>query len=287
MAFRFRTVLVLILGLAAAAGACAQGAAPRAGAVIRALQGTLTVQSGAGAVQSARAGAAIPVGAMMRTGTDSSAILVFPDGQVCALGGNVALRIAAFAYNPREASRNEISLNLTDGSLRCVLGAIAQLNPAGVRVQVGVATVGVTPSSAPRTDASAVAQAGAMAVTVDRGSVVVFLPSGQQQQIAAGQGLFFGQDGTMVAGPTAKIVQELASLPLSDRKEFAELEDAGKNIAVTVFMLSDPGAAQALLSPLDSLPPPGDIAAAPETGITSTPPTGAGGGGLPCSASCN
>ena len=291
MRYRLRSFLFLILGLAAAAGAFAQRGAPRAGAVVKEMQGVLTVQVGTSPLQAYKPGTAIPVGAIVRTGAKSSVTLVFPDGQICALGENSTFRMASYSYDPRDPSKNEMVLGLISGSLRLVMGEIAQSNPAAVRVQVGVATLGVDASSARRTDASAVLVGTSMAMTVERGSVVAFLPSGQPQPIAAGQGMILGQDGTVIRGTAAQIVQQLGTLPQGPQmqQQFAALQGMSQGIAQTVITLSTPASAEQLLAQLENLPPPEQSAAPqpPELGTANTPPTGAGGGGPPCGASCN
>lgn len=289
---RVRTVLFLILGLAAWATAFAQVKVLRPGAVVTELRGTLTVQIGANSPQAYKPGMPIPVGAILRTGVKSSAMLVFPDGQICALGENTTFRITYYFYDPSDPSNGELSLNLIEGSLRIVMGEIAQANPGAVRVQVGVVTVGVDASSAPRTDASVVVQGGPVAVTVERGSVVAFLPSGQQQPVASGQGLLFGQDGTVFAGTTVQILQQLGTQPQGEQmqQQFVVLQAMGQSIAQTVITLSTPALVQLLLSDLENLPPPGEIALdlpPPVFSTANTPATGGGGGGTPCAASCN
>jgi hypothetical protein len=273
-----------MLGLAAAAVAFAQGDAPRAGAVVKDLQGALTIQLGTNPPQPHKPGVPVPVGAIVRTGAKSTAMLVFPDGQICVLGENSTFRMASYSYDPRDPSKNQMALNLIDGSVRLVMGEIAQSNPGAVRVQAGVATVGVDAASAPRTDASVVVQGGPVAMTVERGNVVAFLPSGPPQPVAAGQGLFLAPDGAVVRGTAAQIVQQLGT---QMQQQFAALQAFSQSIAQTVITLSIPALAQLLFGQIDNLPPPGDIAAAPDSGTTSTPSTGAGGGGLPCGASCN
>jgi hypothetical protein len=282
-------VLLLIVGLAAAAGAFAQGA-PRAGAMVKDLRGTLTIQTGTGPQQAHKPGTAIPVGAIVRTGAGSSAMLVFSDGQVCALGGNSAVRVAKYAYVPKESSESEMSLVLLRGGLRCVAGEIARSNPAGSRLQVGVVTLRVDPG-AQRADALVVAHDGSVAATVERGGVTVFLPTGQPQPVTAGQGLILAPDGTLIRDTAAKIVQHLNALPQGQemQKQFAALDGVGESMAVTVIMLSTPEAAEKLLAQIEALPPPAEAPAQPLPALATaiTPPTGAGGGGLPCGASCN
>ena len=289
MRYRLRRFLFLILGLAAAAGAFAQRGAPRAGAVVKEMQGVLTVQVGTSPPQAYKPGTAIPVGAIVHTGAKSSVMLVFPDGQICALGENSTFRMASYSYDPRDPSKNQIVLSLISGSLRLVMGEIARSNPGAVRVQAGVMTMGVDASSAPRTDASAVVLGTSMAMTVERGSVVAFLPSGQTQAVATGQGLMLSADGAVVRGTAAQIVQQLGTLPqgLQMQQQFAALQAMSESIAQMVITLSIPASAEQLLAQLDSLSPPEQVAPQPELGAATTPPTGAGGGGLPCGASCN
>lgn len=287
MRYRLRSFLILALGLAAAAGAYGQGAL-RAGAVVKDLHGVLTVQTGGNAPQVHKPGTGIPVGSILRTGADSSVMLVFPDGQVCALAANSTVRLTRYVYAPKEPSKNEMSINLVSGGMRCVAGAIAQSHPAGARMQVGVVTLSADPG-APQTDATVVLVDGSLAVISERGAVVALQPSGQPQQIAAGQGLILGQDGTLIRDTAAKIVQQLDALPQGPemRKQFAALDSVSQDMAVTVIMLSAPEAAEKLLVQLENLPPPEQAAPQLLFGTAYTPPTGAGGGGLPCGASCN
>lgn len=291
MRYCLRIFLILILGLAAAAGAFAQDeGVTHEGAVIAEVRGEATFQIGNSPPQAYRPGNAIPAGTIVRTGEKSSVTLVFPDEQICVIGGDSIFRVTGYAFFRKDPGRSRIALNLVSGSLRLVMGEIARSNPAAVRVQVGVATLGVDAASAPRTDASAVVLGTSMAMTVQRGSVVAFLPSGQTQAVATGQGLMLSADGAVVRGTAAQIVQQLGTLPqgLQMQQQFAALQAMSESVAQMVITLSIPASAEQLLAQLDSLSPPGDLAQVlPEYGAATTPPTGAGGGGLPCGASCN
>lgn len=290
MHYRLRNVLFLILGLAAATGVFAQDeGVTLEGAVITEVRGEATFQIGNSPPRAYRPGTAIPAGTIVRTGEKSSVTLVFPDDQICVIGEDSVFRVTSYAFFRRDSGRSRIALNLISGSLRLVMGEIARSNPAAVRVQVGVATLGVDAASAPRTDASVVVL-GPVAITVERGSVTAFLPSGPPQPVAAGQGLLFVQDRAVVRGTSAQIVQQLGALPQGAQmqRRFAALQGMNDSIAQMVLTLSTPALADQLLAPLDSLPPPGDLAQGlPEYGAAATPPTGASGGGLPCGASCN
>jgi hypothetical protein len=287
---RLAALLTLLAGLAFGAQVLAQDTP--SGAVVKDAVGTLTVQIGSNPPQPYKPGTAVPVGAILRTGANSSVTLVFPDGQICALGPNTTFRMAAYAYDPRDAAKNQIQLNLISGSLRVIMGEIARTNPGAVQVQVGVATLGVNAASAPRTDASVVVQGGPVAITVERGSVTTFLPSGQPQPIQAGQGLLLAANGNVTRGTTAQVMQQLATQPqgLQMQQQFAGLQAMSKNLADLVLTLSTPSAAQELLAQLDNLPPPGQVQSDPPPPVfnaSGTPGTSASSGGTPCSASCN
>lgn len=267
----------------------AQGTAPGTGAMVKDLQGTLTVQNGNNPPQPSKQGVPIPVGAVVRTGSGSSAMLIFADGQACSLGENSSFRVASAACNPGNAAKNEMTLNLMSGSMRCVTGSIGQSNPAALRMQLGVITLGGDAASAPRADVSAVVQGGTAAVTVDRGSVVAFLPSGTPQPVTAGQGLFLGQNNAVTRGTAAQIVQQIGTSPQGSQmqQQFTALQGLSQSMAQTEAALASPASAQQLFALFECLPPPGDIALVPVLAVVSTPATGAAGGGQPCGASCN
>jgi FecR protein len=312
MTSNIRFVLFLF-GLAFGLSALAQRSTTVAiaGAVITEWHGSVRIQVATAPPQPFQPGKPLPPGTTVDTGPDSSAVLVYPDGTICILGGNSTFRIASYAYDPRNPSKNEMSLNLISGSLRCVMGEIAQSNPEAVRVQVGVVTVGVDATNAPRTDASAVVQGGSVAVTVQEGRVVVYLPSGQPQQLSAGQGMYLGEDGALRRGTTAQLMQLLGQLAqgLELQKQFSDLQGYSQKIVQTIVTVAtvtsalkddsllaqataEKTAAAEILKQLESLPPTGSTSEpppppAPTFGVAGTPATGGGGGGTPCAASCN
>jgi len=285
---RVEHVLGFLLGVSVACGVFAQGSEPpRTGAMVKDLQGTLSVQSGNNPPQASRQGVPIPIGAVVRTGAGSSAMLIFADGQACALGQNSTFRVASQSCNSGNAVKNEMSINLMSGSMRCVTGNIAQANPEALRMQLGVMTLGADASSAPRTDVSAVVQGGTTVVTVGRGGMVAFMPSGAPLPVPAGQGLILGPNNSVSRGTAAQIMQQAGTGPSGPQlqQQFAALQGAGQGIAQTEAALSNPVSAQQLFALFECLPPPGE--SVPVLATAVTPPTGAAGGGLPCTASCN
>lgn len=308
-----RNRLILLFALLAwAFPAAAQNKIAGGGAVITEFRGTVVIQVGTEPARQFKPGQPLPPGTLVRTGMGSSAVLVFPDGQICVLGEDGAFRVIEYRYDPKDAARSSVSINLIDGSMRLVMGEIGRLNPSAVRIQIGVATLAPLPSQDARgTDASVVVQGGPAAVTVQEGRVAVMLPAGPQQQIGAGQGLYIGQDGTVRRGDTAQILQFLGQVSQGAemQKQLAELQRFGPKITQTVITLAtvtstikDPASAETataeqvaaaeILKQLDSLPAPGSTAPpapAPSSsgGGGGTPSTGGGGGGTPCSASCN
>lgn len=307
--------VLFLLGLALGLSALAQKSTTVAiaGAVITERHGSVRIQVGAEPPQPFQPGKPLLPGTTVHTGPDSSAVLVYPDGTICILGGQSMFRIIGYRYEPQDLSNSEMWLNLISGSLRCVMGEIAQSNPAAVRVQVGVVTVGVDASRAPHTDASAVAQGGSVAVTVQEGRVVVFLPSGQPQQLSAGQGMYLGEDGALHRGTTAQLLQLLGQLAqgLAMQTQLADLQGYGQKIVQTIITLAtvtsalkdesslaqaiaQKTAAAEILKQLENLPPTGTTPTTqlpstppPTFGVAATPATGGGGGGTPCAASCN
>lgn len=284
---RWFFLLSMVAGLAFGGVAMAQGNAAPPGAVVKDPVGALTVQVGSNPPQPYKPGTAVPVGAILSTGANSSVTLVFPDGQICALGPNTTFRMASYAYDSANPGKGEMALNILAGSVRLVAGAIAQANPAGVRMQAGVMSVTLD-SAAPRADASFIVQGGQVAVASTQGTLGAQFPSGQRQAVAPGQALALGADGRVQSGTLAQASQQLG--PQMDQT-FAALAAMTGGINQILATLANPSAAQQLFAQLDQLPPPGAIQSDPPPPVFSasgTPGTGASSGGSPCAvASCN
>jgi hypothetical protein len=248
------------------------GALASAQATVMEIRGTAYMQVGSNPEEPLLTGQPVPAGAVVRTSPDSMVVLGFPDRQVCVIGEVSTFRIVEYRYDKTQPDQGRVSLNLINGSLRIAVGEIGTVNPGAIRVQIGVATLGVLPSNDnKRMDASVVVLGGPVSVTVQEGSAMVLSPSGQPQQLAAGQGMFLGSDGSVRRGSAGQMASLLGQS--ADGKEMlrqlASLQGAGDLIQQTVITLA-------------SLLPTDEVLSAPafSTSATAgTAGTGSGGGG--------
>jgi len=315
---RFLLKLIVLLALVAGTTAFAQTKGNGNGAVtlgvIMQTQGNVALKSAQGPSLVLKKGQPIRKGALVQSGPDSNTVFAFPDGQVGALGPKGLFRLNGYAYDAQNLGNSDFSLSLIEGGLRVVMGEIGQGNPGALMLQVGTATVALQSSADSRpADASLVTQEGAVAISVEEGRLNVTLPSGQTQQVNAGQTLVVSQSGIAELGDTSKMLDALRSSVLGQAiaSQLAAAQSYGPAIAqaqaamasVTAAIKAgqdpllalakaagDPALAQAFLflQQLDNQPAPGDIALQPPSAPSaSTPSTGAGGGGTPCAASCN
>ncbi len=304
-----RSVLLLAAGLLAGLSAFAQlggGSKPVSGGIkagmITEARGDVASQSGVGKPQPLRKGHAIRPGMVIESAPDSDTVLAFPDGQIGVLGSKGNVRLNNYVYDIADPSKNDINLNLIEGNLRIVMGEIGQKNPGALHLQVGTASVALQAGSQDaKTDASLVTQGGAIAVSVQVGRLEVHLPSGQVLQVNAGQTLMLSQDGKSELEQTAVMMQSLSrsALGLQIQSQLAEslgftqvIAEAQAAMAIVNAALKDPANAPnpamlEILALLESLPSPGEIAPDAPTLPPATTPSGAGGGGTPCGASCN
>ena len=254
--------------------AVAYCALAQAQALIMQMTGTAMLRAGASpAVAVTPDRKEIPVGALLQTGPGSTMVLGFPDGQVCVLGENTTFRVNAYRFEKGRADQGFVDMNLVGGSLRIAFGEIGTANPSAVRVQMGVANMGlgIAEAAAP-TDASVVVLGGPTSVVVQSGRTVVSLPAGQTQEVRAGEGMFFTQDGTVRRGSASNMADLVGDGP-SGREmllQLSALRGATETIQKTVITLATVFGGQA----------PGEALIAPATGATTTAGTaGLGGGG--------
>jgi len=303
---RIRGIL-LAAGLLAALPALAQiGGAIKAGLITQA-RGNVAAQAAQGKPVALKKGQVVKPGMIIESSPDSDTVLAFPDGQIGVLGSKGNVRLNNYVYDLADPAKNDINLNLIEGNLRVVMGEIGKTNPTALHLQVGTASVALQSSSATSpADASLISLSGAIAVAVQSGQLSVRLPDGSVLQVAAGQTLMMRQDGKAAVDTTAAMMQSLgdSSLGQQMRSAIAESQsfsqavaEAQVQMATVNAALKDPAlaasnpAVQELVAmlQLESLPSTAQIAAAqqPENATPTTPATGAGGGGTPCSASCN
>ena len=307
--------IALIAGLLAGSPALAQTSGSVAGAVITELRGKVTVQFGQENPRPYKLGEPIQPGMILETEPGADVVLAFPDGQVSVLSGQSTLRLNSYVYDPKDPSKNDVSLNLISGTMRVVMGEIGQSNPAAVRLQVGTSTVVLQPGTqSGRSDASLVVQnGGQMAVSLQEGRAEVRLPTGLAQQVSDGQALYMGLDGAARVGPSAQILQQAGPVGGEIQKQLAEMQGFSQKILQTVRTLasvtsalkdsantgeavkaSSDTAVEEIFRQLASLPSTAGTAAQtsvlfkpPEFYANGTPSTGGTGGGTPCGASCN
>ena len=262
-----------LIRILVAALALAYGAMALAQAFVVEIRGSATLQSGTGPAEPLVVGQKIPPGALLHTLRDSMVVLGFPDKQVCVIGQISTFRIVDYRYEPGQADKGEVHLNLIDGSLRIAVGEIGTVNPGAIRVQIGVATMGVLPS-AERADASVVVLGGPVSVIVQEGRAVILLPSSGRQEVAAGEGLFFTADGTVRRGDASRMAELLGQSADGKEmlKQFASLDGMTLVMQQTVITLATVFGGDRT----DMIPPPPAL----NSGTTAgTAGTGSGGGG--------
>jgi hypothetical protein len=247
------------------------GALAFAQAFVMEIRGTATLQTGAAAPVPLVAGEKLPPGAVLQTGPGSSVVLGFPDKQICVIGEMSAFRIVDYRYEPGQPDKGLVSLNLINGSLRIAVGDIGAANPGAIRVQIGVATMGLLPSGDARADASVVVLGGPVSVVVQEGRAIILMPAGQPQEIAAGQGMYLGADGAVRRGNASQMADVVGQSAEGKEilKLLASLQDATQTIKQTVIVLA------ALIGDEATA----DILSAPTTTTTTAGAAGLGGGG--------
>jgi len=254
--------------------------------VVTDASGTLRYRIGDGNPLPLAKGQAIPIGARITTGTDSHVVLAFPDGQVVALGPQSRLLMREFAYLPTDPGKSRVLLNLTDGAIFIVMGAIGQRDPGMVQIQVGTKITAQSPRRARGSDVGVIVLGTATLVEVAQGRVSLFVASSDQSlTLASGARAFVQADGTVRMGPPSQVDGEAersadGKIMLGRMQALRRLlPPSGRQIA---FFVTTPPSDELV----GDLPAPGDIQP-PVTPTLTTAGTGAGGGGLPCGASCN
>jgi len=266
--------LVLLAGLVAGTAAFAQAPA-NAGIVVTESSGTVRYRIGDSEPRLLAKGQAVPLGARIVTGTDSHVVLSFPDGQVVVLGPQSRLLIREFVYLPTDLAKSRVLLNLTDGSIYMVMGAIGQRDPALIQIQVGTKITAQSPRRARGNDAGVIVLGTATLVQVAQGRVSLLVASSDQSySLIAGTRAVVQADGTVRMGPPSQ-VDEQAGRDADGRFMLGRMEilrrylpPAGRQIA---FFLTTPPSDETLEELL--------------TGTLPTLGTGATAGG--CGASCN
>jgi len=270
----------MLLGLALVTATFAQAQSGSGGIIVTDSKGTLRIRIGTGDPQVVTKGQAIPLGARIVTGADSYALLTFADGQVVALGANSRLIVREFRYLPNDIDKSRIVLNITDGSVSIVMGAIGQHDPGLVQLQVGTKTTAQTPNLPRGGELALVMLGSATLVQVDQGKVSLRV-SGASYPLGTGQSALVSADGFVQLG-------NLAQLAGGDKAMFDQFQE--------MLRFKFPHSVQRIMLTF-STPQSGEgseedrtraESLLPLTGTLSTSATGAaGGGGTPRAASPN
>src|SRR5262245_10516760 len=137
-----------------------------ANARVTTVSGTVSAAVGAGPSRTLRQGDTVKQGETVVTGENSSAVLLFDDGQITALTANARLTVTTYTYNPQSGSGN-ILLSLVSGGMRAITGLIGKNNPQQVAYRAATATIGIR-----GTDVTVVLNRdGSYVVTVTEGSI--------------------------------------------------------------------------------------------------------------------
>ncbi len=196
---------LLLAGLMSGTAAFAQAPA-NSGISVADASGTVRYRIGDSDPRPLLKGQAVPIGARIVTGADSHVVLTFADGQVVALGPQSRLLVRQFVYLPNDLAKSGVLLNLTDGSVLMVMGAIGQKDPSRVQIQVGLKNIAQAPARARGNDAGVIVLGIATLVQVTQGRVSLFVPSSDQSfTLLAGTRALVQADGTVRMGPPSQV----------------------------------------------------------------------------------
>ncbi len=221
-------------------------------ATITSATGTVQAQTGTAPVRVLRVGDLVRQGDTIITGSGSSVVMRFEDGQVNALTANSRMTITAYQYNPQTQSGN-VLLSLIDGGMRAITGLIGNRTPNNVAYRAATATIGIR-----GTDITIVVAGNTIVVTVLAGSISYTAPNGQRVTVGTNEAVASQGQGSPAVAAAAAII---ASLPAAVGAEVTNTTQA--MVALTQAIN------QAQQTPPGQTPP-------PATTIQTTTPTGAG-----------
>ncbi len=198
---RASKLLPVILGMVLA---CMAELAFAQAATVSSMTGTAQAVPNVGAPRTLRIGDSVNQGDTIATGAMSTAVLQFADGHVVAVVQDSRMTITKYVFDQSDASKGQIALNLSEGGMRAVTGAIGKANPGGVKYLAGEAVIDVQ-----GTDVTiAVAGRNQVAVVVTQG-VVTFTLKGRTVSLPAGLGTNVGPDGNFTSKSAAEVITAL------------------------------------------------------------------------------
>ncbi|MGZ5572806.1 MAG: FecR family protein [Usitatibacter sp.] len=174
-----------------------------AAAVATSTTGNVQVQTGTAPARTLRMGDEVNQGDTVFTGSGSSLVLKFDDGQVAALTSNSRMTISAYQYNAQAGTGN-VLLSLIDGGMRAITGLIGRRSPNQVAYRAATATIGIR-----GTDVTIATSAGNVVVTVTEGAIS-FTFAGQTITVPAGQGVNAQTDGKFQQGAAQQILSQIS-----------------------------------------------------------------------------
>ena len=206
-----KALLLLMVMMLFAADAWAQAG------YIHASPGPVMIQSASGVPVALAVGDQIAPGAAILTGDGGGSVLKFADGMVISLSGNSSLRISQYQFVPNNVAASRVSVELLDGGMRFVGGAIAAQNREALRVSVGALTIAVQAAGGLDFSSSINAAAGpaSVVVAVTAGEIALRTPTGATTTIGSNQviSLRSGQPTPIpLAAAPAAIQAEMAAL---------------------------------------------------------------------------
>ena len=221
-------------------------------ATITAATGSVQATTGAAAARTLRVGDVVRQGDTVTTGTGSSVVMKFEDGQVAALTANSRLAITAYQYNPQTQSGN-VLLSLINGGMRAITGLIGRRTPDSVAYRAATATIGIR-----GTDITVATNQGEVVVVVNAG-VATFTFQGRTITIQTGQAV------TTIGGVIRQVTAAAAEQDIRGTALAAIIEAAKDPRVVSAISAANPGEPGAPRTP-------------PSGTTTGTNPTGSSGG---------
>lgn len=198
---RTSRLLPVILGMVLS---CTVELAFAQAATVFSMTGTAQAVPNVGAPRTLRMGDSVNQGDTIATGAMSTAVLQFADGHVVAVVQDSRMTITKYVFDQSDASKGQIVLNLPEGGMRAVTGAIGKANPGGVKYMAGEAAIDVQ-----GTDVTIVIFGVIQVAVVVNQGVVTFTLRGESVSLPAGLGTNVGPDGRFSSKPAAEVIAAL------------------------------------------------------------------------------
>ena len=197
-------------------------------AIVTSVTGTVTAQSAAAPARTLRQGDEVMQGTTVATGSNSSAVLRFSDGQIAALTANSQMAITSYAFDSASGQGN-VLLSLVRGGMRAITGLIGKAHPQQVAYRAATATIGIR-----GTDVSVVVDEKEIIATVNNGEIS-FTYEGKSYVITGGESVRVMVDGKVITGPTPAVVGQVSKgintslVDLASATLIAQINAAGKS----------------------------------------------------------